>query len=120
MIATSPATAPVQAPRTVALPLCHHSIRSQAIVAAAAAVFVLTNAATADLLAARALPALKPNQPNHSRAVPRAVMVRLCGCISSEPRPFRLPITSTQHSAATPEMMCTTSPPAKSSAPIVP
>ncbi len=109
-MATSPATAPVQAPRTVALPLCSHSIVIQVNAAAAAAVFVLTNAATADVPADSALPALKPNQPNQSSAVPSAVMVRLCGCISSSPSPFRLPMTSTQHSAATPEMRCTTKP----------
>src|SRR3954453_3991773 len=117
VMATSPATAPVQAPRVVPLPLCIHSIVNQAYAATAAAVLVLTNAATAERLAARALPALKPNQPNHSSAVPSAVMVRLCGCISSEPSPLRLPITSTQQSAATPEIRCTTRPPAKSSAP---
>src|SRR4051794_25661612 len=116
--ATRPATAPVQAPSTVALPLCRYSISDQLTVAAAAAVLVLTNAATADALAPRALPALKPNQPNQSRPVPRAVIVRLCGCISSLPSPLRLPITSTQQRAAMPEMMWTTRPPAKSSAPM--
>ena len=70
MIATRPATAPEQAPRTVAFPLCRASIRHQLTVAAAAAVLVLTNAATAEVLAARALPALKPNQPNQRIAGP--------------------------------------------------
>src|SRR3954447_7939509 len=89
VMATSPATAPVQAPRTVAFPLCSASIRHQLTVAAAAAVLVLTKAATAEVLAARALPALKPNQPNQSRPVPSAVIVRLCGFISSCPSPLR-------------------------------
>src|SRR5262249_33198075 len=83
--ATRPATAPVQVPRTVAFPLCSHSIADQASAADAAAVLVLRNAATATPLAARALPALKPNQPNQSIPVPSEVIVRLCGCISSWP-----------------------------------
>src|SRR5258708_38688179 len=119
VMATSPATAPEQAPRTVAFPLCSASIRLQLTVAAAAAVLVFTNAATAEVPADSALPALKPNQPNQSRPVPRAVIVRLCGCMSSVSSARRLPITSTQQRAATPEMMCTTRPPAKSRAPML-
>ena len=53
VMATSPATAPVQAPRTVPLPLCSHSIIIQANAATAAAVLVLTNAATADVVRRR-------------------------------------------------------------------
>src|SRR3954452_24280263 len=101
---TRPATAPEQAPRTVAFPLCIASIRHQLTVAAAAAVLVFTKAATAEVPADSALPALNPNQPNHSSPVPSAVIIRLCGCMSSVSSPLRLPITSTQQSAATPEM----------------
>ena len=41
--------------------------------AAAAAKWVLTKALVANELAARALPALKPNQPNQSNAAPITV-----------------------------------------------
>src|SRR3954454_22575436 len=108
VMATSPATAPEQAPRTVAFPLCSASIRHQLTVAAAAAVLVFTNAATAEVPVDSALPALNPNHPNQSSPVPSAVMVKLCGCMSSLPRPLRFPMTRTQQRAATPEMMCTT------------
>src|SRR3954467_10472816 len=79
VIATRPATAPEQAPRTVAFFLCRASIRHQLTVAAAAAVLVFTNAATADVPADSALPALKPNQPNQSRPAPRAGTHTWCG-----------------------------------------
>jgi hypothetical protein len=42
----------------------------QPMAAAAAAKWVLTKALVARGLAARALPALKPNQPTHSRQAP--------------------------------------------------
>ena len=45
--------------------------------------WVATNAETASPLAASALPALKPNHPNHSRPAPIKVIVRLCGGIGS-------------------------------------
>ena len=58
---------------------------------------------------------MKPNQPIHSMPVPMAVMVTLCGA----PTDLRLPSISAQTSAAIPELMCTTVPPAKSSAPLL-
>src|SRR5262249_10642192 len=64
--ATSPATAPEAAPSTVGLPRELHSVSIQPRAAAAAAVFVVVKAWTARPLAARALPALKPNHPNQS------------------------------------------------------
>ena len=44
-----------------------------AMAAIAVAVFVLMKALTASSLACSALPALNPNQPNHSNAAPISV-----------------------------------------------
>src|SRR6266446_864385 len=79
VIATSPATAPEAAPSTVGLPRELHSVNIHARAAAAVAVLVVVKAAAASPLAASALPALNPNQPNQSRLAPRTVMGRLCG-----------------------------------------
>src|SRR5262245_7522632 len=79
--ATSPATAPEAAPSTVGLPRELHSVSIHASAAAAVAVFVVVKAFAASPLAARALPALKPNQPNHKRLAPITVRGRLCGGI---------------------------------------
>ena len=65
----------------------------------------------------RADPALNPNQPNHRMPVPSMVNGRLWGGIASLGQPFRLPMMSTTASAATPALMWTTAPPAKSRAP---
>ena len=81
VIATSPATAPEMPPKTVGLPRRNHSIASQPSAAAALAKCVATNALVARLLAASALPALKPNQPTHKRHAPTNESVRLCGRI---------------------------------------
>ena len=84
--------------------------------AAAAAVLVTTNALAARPPAVSAEPALKPNQPNHSRPAPRTVIGTSCGSMLS---PFiaRLPMRIATIRADTPELMWTTVPPAKSSAP---
>src|SRR5262245_3543417 len=116
-MATSPATAPDAAPRTVGLPRVHHSASTHASVAAAAAVLVVTKALTASPPALSALPALKPNQPTQSIAAPTTVNGRLWGGIGSLPYPFRRPITRAAASAEIPEEMWTTVPPAKSRAP---
>ncbi len=79
VIATRPATAPDAAPSTVGLPRDIHSVNIQPSAAAAAAVLVVMNACAARPLAASALPALNPNQPNHSKAAPITVKGRLCG-----------------------------------------
>src|ERR1051325_8213707 len=81
VIATSPATAPEAAPSTVGLPREDHSVNIQPRAAAAAAVLVVMKACAASPLAASALPALKPNQPNHRRLAPSTVKGRLCGGI---------------------------------------
>ncbi len=47
--------------------------------ATAGAKAVVKKASPATLFAPKALPALKPNQPNHKRAAPRAVSITLIG-----------------------------------------
>src|SRR5665647_1806022 len=116
VIATSPAIAPLTNPRELGFPYIQ-LIRSHAIAPAAAAVFVVTNAWAARPFAPIALPALKPNQPNQSSAAPRMVNGMLWGSIAYLPNPTRFPITSASARAANPELICTTVPPAKSSAP---
>src|SRR5688500_16929238 len=81
VMATSPATAPEAAPSTVGLPRIIHSVNIHPSAAAAAPVLVARKADAASPLASSALPALKPNQPTHSRPAPITVMGRLCGCI---------------------------------------
>src|SRR5208337_2751688 len=88
VMATRPATAPEAAPRVVGLPRKIHSVPTQARVAAAVARWVAVKAELARAPAARALPALNPNQPNHNRAAPRMVMGRLWGMKDSVPSPW--------------------------------
>ena len=83
VIATRPATAPEIAPRTLGLPVFIHSARTQPRVAAAAPKWVATNALTARPDAARALPALNPNQPTHNKHAPMKLRTRLCGFMTS-------------------------------------
>src|SRR5512143_2876856 len=118
VMATRPATAPDATPRAVGLPRCAHSTAIHESAAAAVATWVTTKAEVASPPEARALPPLNPNQPNQSSAAPRMVMVRSCGAMRSVPYPFLLPTTSTAARAETPELIWTTSPPAKSRAPM--
>ena len=82
---TRPATAPVAVPSSVGLPPVAHSVNIQASAAAAAAVLVVTNATDARPSAARALPALKPNQPTHRSEAPMTLNGRLWGIMASLP-----------------------------------
>src|SRR5256886_6129389 len=116
-MATRPPTAPAAAPSTFGAPLCSHETVIQVSAAIAAAVLVTTNAFAARPPAVIALPALNPTQPNHRSDAPRTVMVASCGSMASRPNPTRRPRTSAATSAETPLVMCTTVPPAKSSAP---
>src|SRR5262245_359239 len=115
--ATRPATAPEAPPSRLGLPLKIFSANSQASAAAAVATKVLIIARAAVEPASRAEPTLKPNQPTHRRAAPIRVMVSECGGIASLPKPTRLPTNSAPTRPAMPALMCTTVPPAKSSAP---
>ena len=76
-----------------------------------------TQTTAAASLAPSAEPALKPNQPNHSRPAPSMTSVRLCGRIGSRFQPTRLPSTSARARPAAPALMSTAVPPAKSIAP---
>src|SRR5437667_10377333 len=107
VMATSPATAPVIAPRALGLPFLIHSAADQPHAAAAAAKCVATNALDASPLEASALPALNPNQPTHSKHAPIKLSTRLCGGIGTFGQPCRFPIQARQTSATTPELMRT-------------
>src|SRR5271154_2782512 len=114
VIATSPATAPDIAPSALARPFLSHSAALQLSAAAAVAKCVATNALVASAFEASALPALNPNQPTHSRQAPVKLSTRLCGGIGCFGYPDRFFMYSAHTSADTPELMCTTVPPAKS------
>src|SRR5918998_530021 len=70
VMATSPTTAPMQAPRAEGFLPIIQSKNIQPSIAVADAVLVVANAMAAVPLAASAEPALKPNQPNQSIPVP--------------------------------------------------
>src|ERR1700724_2068702 len=91
VMATSPATAPEIAPSALARPFFNHSAALQLSAAAAVAKCVATNALVAKGLAARALPALNPNHPTHSKHAPIKLSTRLCGGIGCLGNPVRLP-----------------------------
>ena len=118
VMATRPATAPDAAPRLVACPSRSFSTSSQPSIAAAVATWVFMNASAAWPLAARAEPALNPNQPNHSSPAPISTSGRLCGRIESRLKPIRLPRTRQSARPAAPALMWTAVPPAKSSTPL--
>ena len=113
----SPAIEPVTTPKTVGLPLRIHSKNAQVKPAHAAAAFVVTKALMAKPLAAKALPALKPNHPNQSNDVPKTTKGKLCGAGTLWSRFFLLPMIKVTANAAIPADVCTTIPPAKSSTP---
>src|SRR4051812_19140029 len=120
VIATNPATAPDTAPSALGLPLRNHSAALQLIVAAAAPKCVATNALVAKLPADSADPALNPNHPTHSRHAPIKLSTTLCGGVGSCGYPIRFPRYNAHTSADTPDVTCTTVPPAKSSVGILP
>src|SRR5205085_1746975 len=115
---TSPTTSAVAQPTAVGFPDRAKSSSIQTTIVPIGARNVVANARPAIGPAASALPALNPNQPNHSSPAPRSVNGTLCGTIADDPCPVRGPTTSAATSAATPAFTCTTVPPAKSSAPI--
>src|SRR4051794_10862638 len=91
VIATSPATHPEMPPSILGFPLRSHSASIHPMVAAAAPKWVATNALVATPDAAKALPALNPNQPTQSRQAPTVLRTRLWGFIGSTIYPLRLP-----------------------------
>ena len=94
VIATRPATAPEEAPTRVGLPSRIHSTMIQPSSAAAVATWVLMKARPVTASTVSSEPALKPNQPNHSRPAPSATNGTLCGLKPSSGQPSRLPSTS--------------------------
>src|SRR5215471_5303673 len=116
VIATNPATQPEIAPNTLGFPDLIHSANIQPSAAAAAPKCVATKALDARAPALRALPALNPNQPTHKRQAPITLSTMLWGRMDSCGKPKRLPKYRAHTNADTPELMCTTVPPAKSNA----
>src|SRR5437763_16553549 len=116
VITTSPPTAPEQNPSTLGLPRSAYSSMAQVNEATAVASVVLINAFAAIPSDARALPALKPYQPTQSKPVPTIQSTMLCGAMISFLNPRRCPRRMHSTSADQPELMCTTVPPAKSTA----
>src|SRR5262245_52313606 len=114
VIATNPATAPEIAPKTLGFPVRSHSTPLHPTTAAAAPKWVATNALVARLPDPRALPALNPNHPTHNREAPITLRTTLCGGMGVCGYPTRFPMYSAHTSADTPEVICTTVPPAKS------
>src|SRR5215468_7253898 len=108
---TSTATAPEQRPTTVGLPFSAHSTSIQVKAATAVAICVTSMAMPACIPALTAEPALKPNQPTHSSEAPMKVSTMLC----AGPVSARLPSMMAHIRPATPALICTTVPPAKSS-----
>src|SRR5499426_2804903 len=83
--ATRPTTIAVAAPTAVGLPERIASRIVQTTSVPAGASIVVTNARPAIGLAANALPALKPNQPNHRTPAPSSTNGTLCGTIDVLP-----------------------------------
>src|SRR5215213_10667766 len=82
--ATRPTTIAVAQPTAVAFRDRIMSQKVHTTSVAAGASIVVTNARPAIGLAATALPALKPNQPNQSRPAPSSTNGMLCGSIEAE------------------------------------
>src|SRR5262245_50384537 len=85
VMATSPTTIAVAHPTAVGFPERIMSRNVQTTSVAAGASIVVTNARPAIGLAARALPALKPNHPNQSRPAPSKTVGMLWGRIEAWP-----------------------------------
>src|SRR5262249_59822181 len=107
VIATRPATAPAAAPSTLGEPLCNQLMVIQVIDAIAVARWVTTKALVASAPEAIALPALKPNQPNHSSDAPSTTIVASCGSSGSSPKPSHFPSKTAHTSAESPKLTCT-------------
>src|ERR1041385_7281865 len=85
VMATRPTTMAVAQPTAVGLPGRIRSRNVQTTNVAAGASIVVTKARPAMVLAATALPALNPNQPNQSRPAPSSTNGTLCGSSDEDP-----------------------------------
>ncbi len=83
--ATRPTTIAVAHPTAVGFPDRIMSRNVQTTSVAAGASIVVTKASAAMGLAATALPALKPNHPNHRRPAPSSTVGMLCGRMDAWP-----------------------------------
>src|SRR3989337_3098978 len=90
VIATRPTTAPIQKPIAEGFLPRAASNNIQARPAAADAVFVVAKAEAARAPALKALPALKPNQPNQSKPVPNNTNGTFAGDMACFVSPFVL------------------------------
>src|SRR5687768_16429197 len=106
VMATRPTTIAVAAPTAVGFPERIRSSMVQTISVAAGASIVVTKARLAIGPATSALPALKPNHPNHRRPAPSRTNGTLWGRSDDDPYPERLPTTSAATSAAAPALTC--------------
>src|SRR5699024_12569545 len=103
VIATRPALAPETLPMLLGRDARRRSIMIQVIMPAAGAARVLIQMRPPCSIVVAA-PQLKPNQPNHSRAVPSTVIGMLCGLCGVEKR-ARRPMMTTSTSAEMPALM---------------
>jgi hypothetical protein len=90
---------------------------SHATKPAAAAIWVLSMACAATMLACSPSPALNPNHPNHSTPAPTIVSGSELGNVPVSGQFLRRPTTRSIATAAAPADVCTTMPPAQSCAP---
>src|SRR5581483_4543629 len=106
VIATRPQTAPVAVAIALGF-LCSAQLRAiQVRAQAAAAVLVTTKAFTARAEALRALPALKPNQPNQSSAAPSKTKGTLLEAMASPSLKLRrFPMTIAAANPAKPALI---------------
>src|SRR5512136_1111138 len=102
--AARPTTIPVAIPRVLGRPSSQERT-IQTRPAVAADVLVVRRAFTATPFAARAEPALKPNQPTHRSPAPSTVRGILFGSMGDLPKPLRGPITSAKARAEKPAAM---------------
>src|SRR5262249_34916522 len=116
--AIRPHTAPVAVETALSFLFSTQLKSIQTSAPAAPAVLVTTKALAARGEAARALPALKPSQPNQRTPAPRRIRGRL-RAVRPAPAltPWRCHIIRAADRPAKPALACTTAPPAKSRAP---
>src|SRR2546428_8638392 len=117
VIATRPQTAPTAIPTAEGFFFLTQSVSIQLTAAPAAARFVTTSELTASSFGLRALPAFKPNHPNHSTEAPRITYGMLFGRLSRRSMPWRRPMARAAATAETTAAVWTTSPPPKSMTP---
>src|SRR5579884_3641801 len=107
----SPATAPLMTAVVDGFPDLFHDSAIHTIAEVAEAICVTRSVFAASAPEARALPALKPNQPIQSKVAPMTARGMLCGTIISCPKFFLLPSTRAAASEPMPALVWMTMPP---------